>query len=81
MFGMEGQTIEQLKKDIEIGLEYFDRVNLSIYTTVKNGPERDVDAIERFYNSDFYKELKMNPAIDIYDEWDEGNEHKVGHDI
>jgi len=81
MFGMEGQTIEQLKKDIEIGLKYFDRVNLSIYTMVKNGPERDVDAIERFYNSDFYKELKMNPAIDIYDEWDEGNEHKVGHDI
>ena len=81
MFGMEGQTIEQLKKDIEIGLEHFDRVNLSIYTMVKNGPERDVDAIERFYNSDFYKELKMNPAIDIYDEWDEGNEHKVGHDI
>ena len=27
------------------------------------------------------EELKMNPAIDIYDEWDEGNEHKVGHDI
>ena len=81
MFGMEGQTIEQLKKDIEIGLEYFDRVNLSIYTTVKNGPERDVKAIEEFYNSDFYRELKANPAIDIYDEWDEGNEHKVGHDI
>lgn len=81
MFGMEGQTIEQLKKDIEIGLEHFERVNLSIYTSVKNGPRRDVEAIEKFYASDFYLELKHNPAVDIYDEWDEGNEHKVGHDI
>lgn len=80
MFGMEGQTIEQLRKDIAIGLEFFDRVNLSIYTTVKNGPERDVKAIEEFYSSAFYQELKTNPAIDIYDEWDEGNKHKVGHD-
>ena len=81
MFGMKGQTIEQLEKDIEIGLEHFERVNLSIYTTVKNGPERDESAIEKFYKSDFYQKLKQNPAVDIYDEWDEENKHKVGHDL
>ena len=81
MFGMEGQTIEQLEKDISIGLKHFKRINISIYTTVKNGPKRDLAAIEKFYNSSFYQELKSNPAIDIYDEWDENNEHKVGHDI
>lgn len=81
MFGMEGQTLSQLEKDIAIGLNYFDRVNLSIYTTVKNGPARDSVAINEFYTSDLYRNLKQNPAIDIYDEWDDDNAHKVGHDI
>ena len=80
MFGMEGQTLSQLEKDIATGLKFFDRINISIYTTVKNGPTRDSKAIEAFYNSDLYKELKENAAIDIYDEWDEDNAHKVGHD-
>ncbi|MBR4670995.1 MAG: hypothetical protein IKO84_10375 [Butyrivibrio sp.] len=80
MFGMEGQTLSQLEKDVATGLKFFDRINISIYTTVKNGPARDSKAIEAFYNSDLYKELKENPAIDIYDEWDEDNAHKVGHD-
>ena len=53
----------------------------SIYTPVKNGPKRDIDAIEKFYGSDFYKNIVNNPKIDIYDEWDDENIHKVGHDI
>ena len=81
MFGMEGQTFEQLKEDISIGINNFERVNLSIYTPVKNGPKRDIDAIEKFYGSDFYKNIVNNPKIDIYDEWDDENIHKVGHDI
>ncbi|MCR5100175.1 MAG: radical SAM protein [Butyrivibrio sp.] len=80
MFGMEGQTLEQLHKDIETGLEYFERINLSIYTSIPRGPKRDKEAIEKFYNSDFYKELKDNDRIDIFDEWDDSNDHKVGHD-
>ncbi|SEL01224.1 hypothetical protein SAMN04487770_10538 [Butyrivibrio sp. ob235] len=81
MYGMQGQTIDQLKKDIEIGLAHFKRINLSIFTTVPGGPLRDVAAITDFYSSDFYKELLDNPRIDIFDEWDEGNDHNVGHDI
>lgn len=81
MFGMEGQTFEQLQKDISIGIQNFERVNLSIYTSVKNGPERDSDAIDKLYGSDFYNNILDNPKIDIYDEWDNENVHKVGHDI
>ncbi len=81
MYGMEGQSFDQLQKDISTGLEYFDRINLSIYTTVPGGPERDVDGIRDFYNSSFYKELMDNPAVDIFDEWDDSNGHTVGHDI
>ena len=81
MYGMEGQTFDQLQKDIEIGLEHFERINLSIYTTVKNGPARDEKAINEFYESGFYEELKGNSRIDIFDEWDEANDHHVGHDI
>ena len=81
MFGMEGQSPEQLQKDIEIGLENFKRINLSIYTSVPGGPARDVYAITEFYQSDLYKELMANPRVDIFDEWDEDNVHSVGHDI
>ncbi|WP_049945949.1 hypothetical protein [Butyrivibrio sp. LC3010] len=81
MFGMNGQTFDQLRKDIEIGLKYFERINLSIYTSVKGGPSRDVNSITEFYGSDYYKELSANPRIDIFDEWDDNNDHNVGHDI
>ncbi len=81
MYGMECQSLSQLKEDIEIGLKYFNRINLSIYTTVPGGPERNVAAIKDFYESDYYQELMANPRIDIFDEWDEGNGHNVGHDI
>ncbi len=81
MFGMECQSPAQLKKDIEIGLEHFSRINLSIYTSVPSGPARDVAAIKDFYSSDFYKELLANPRVDIFDEWDKENGHNVGHDI
>ena len=80
MYGMEGQSIEQLKKDIETGMQFFERVNLSIYTTVKGGPERDEAGIRKFYDSEYYRGLMKNPYIDIFDEWDECNDHKVGHD-
>ena len=81
MYGMEGQSPEQLKTDIEIGLAHFDRINLSIYTSVSGGPARDDAGIAAFYGSDFYKELKKHPAIDIFDEWDDQNAHNVGHDL
>ena len=81
MFGMDCQTIDQLKKDIEIALNHFKRINLSIYTTIPGGPERDQAAIEAFYNSKYYQDLLSNPKIEIFDEWDGDNIHNVGHDI
>lgn len=80
MYGMEGQTFDQLKKDFEIALAHFDRINLSIYTSIPSGPARDNDQIEAFYNSDLYKDLLDNPRVDIFDEWDDSNDHTVGHD-
>ncbi len=81
MYGMEGQSYAQLKEDIKIGLEYFERINLSIYTTIPGGPFRDVNGIKEFYKSGLYIDLMKNPRIDIFDEWDVGNGHNVGHDI
>lgn len=80
MFGMEGQTFDQLKKDIETGFNYFDRINLSIYTSIPGGPARDEVMIRDFYDSSFYQELVNDKRIDIFDEWDEDNDHSVGHD-
>ncbi len=81
LYGMEGQSLKQLKKDVEIGLSYFERINLSIYTTVKGGPSRENKGIEEFYDSSFYRRLMDDPRIDIFDEWDSQNVHNVGHDI
>lgn len=81
MYGMEGQSPSQLKRDIDIGLKLFKRINLSIYTTVPGGPERNESGIKEFYESSYYQELLRNPSIDIFDEWDEENGHSVGHDI
>ncbi|MCR5403978.1 MAG: hypothetical protein K6E91_09220, partial [Butyrivibrio sp.] len=81
IYGMECQSFDQLKKDIEIGLKYFRRINLSIYTTIPNGPGRSERGIKEFYSSSFYQELLRTPSIDIFDEWDNSNTHNVGHDI
>ena len=81
MYGMEYQSFEQLQKDIDTGLKYFQRINLSIYTTIPNGPARDQAKIEEFYNSSLYAQLIKHPQVEIYDEWDNDNIHKVGHDI
>ena len=81
MFGMEGQSLPQLKFDISTALRYFKRINLSLYTTVPNGPKRDENQIKEFYSSNYYGELLNNPSIDIFDEWDNDNPHNVGHDI
>ena len=81
MYGMEGQTVKQLKTDIEIGLKHFKRINLSIYTSVPDGPQRDSEGIKAFYDSEFYRELMADPRVDIFDEWDDSNSHNVGHDI
>ena len=81
MYGMEGQTIDQLKMDIETGLAHFKRINLSIYTSVTGGPGRDEAGIKAFYKSDLYDTLIADPRVDIFDEWDDGNYHNVGHDV
>ena len=80
MYGMEGQTFDQLKKDFEIAFNNFDRINLSIYTSINGGPARNQNQIQEFYNSDFYRELLTSPRVDIFDEWDTSNDHTVGHD-
>ena len=80
MYGMKGQTFEQLQEDILLAEQHFSRVNLSIYTTIPNGIERDDQAISQFYRSDLYQQLLTNPKFEIYDEWDKENYHNVGHD-
>ena len=80
MYGMKGQTFEQLQEDILLAEQHFSRVNLSIYTTIPNGIERDDQAISQFYRSDLYQQLLTNPKFEIYDEWDKENYHNVGDD-
>lgn len=50
LFGVKGQTIDTLIKDIEIALDNFKDVYLNIYTE-RNGLEQDQELIDSFINN------------------------------
>lgn len=62
--GLEGQTEESMKKDIELGLEYFDRVcvNIMVENSTKIKPDETV--IKTFVDK-VYPLYKDNDRVDI----------------
>lgn len=59
LFGVEGQTIRQLEKDIDIALENFKDVYLNIYEQRTELPE-DKKLIEKFLKDKYSKLNKIN---------------------
>lgn len=64
LFGLEGQTLDTMVNDIEIGLKYFQRIciNLMIANTTSVKPQKDV--IQTFMNK-LYPLYITNPRVDI----------------
>lgn len=64
LFGIKGQSVDTMKKDIQMGLEYFERIciNIMCKNTSKIIPEKDV--IGAFVN-EIYLLYKNDQRVDI----------------
>lgn len=68
MTGMIGQTMDMLKRDIELALKYFDVISLNIFTPNTTYVMRDNKLLDEFYNSEFFTEVINNPRIRVLDD-------------
>lgn len=64
LFGLDGQTVQGMKSDIETGLRYFDRVCVNIMTHNSTDVEPIKDVIEAFI-SDIFPIYRNNNRVDI----------------
>lgn len=64
LFGVEGETLEQMQSDIQIGLTYFDRICINIM--IDNGtPVKRSESVVNLFISDILPNIKNNTRIDI----------------
>lgn len=58
LFGLEGQTLQSMQRDIEIGLQFFERIciNIMVENSTKIKPDQEVISIFRKYLYDKYIE-------------------------
>lgn len=64
LFGVEGETKEQMQSDIQIGLTYFDRICINIM--IDNGtPVKRSESVVNLFISDILPNIKNNTRIDI----------------
>ena len=64
LVGIKGQTFEQVKKDIEIGLENFERICVNLYKEMPDIMQQDEKLKKRFLD-ELYPTYKENSKIDI----------------
>lgn len=64
LFGLTGQTEESMRKDIELGLRYFERICLNIMCENSTHVKPDGGVIKIFVQK-IYPEIRENPQIDI----------------
>ena len=68
LFGWKGQTYESFLEDVEIGLKYFDKICINVFTPNTTKFERDEKLVQQFYNSTEFQELLANPRVRILDD-------------
>lgn len=64
LVGVKGQTIEQIKTDIEIGIENFDRICINLYKEMEGIMPADKN-LESIFIKEIYPQLKDDENIDI----------------
>lgn len=64
LFGINGQTADSMKHDIELGLKYFERICLNIMCSNTSGVSPDKDSIKAF-TEQLYPVYKDNERVDI----------------
>lgn len=64
LFGLKGQTVESMKRDIETGLKYFERVCVNIFVENKTKIKPDAHVIRAFME-EIYPIYRENERVDI----------------
>ncbi len=64
LMGINGQSVERMKTDIEIGLQYFERVCVNLMTA-NSTPIKPVSALTRAFIEEIYPLYKDNSRVDI----------------
>lgn len=64
LFGLSGQTLESMQRDIEIGLQYFERIciNIMVENSTKIKPDAEVIKV---FQSRLYDKYIDNDRVDI----------------
>jgi hypothetical protein len=72
LFGMHGQTLEGLKKDVKLALKYFERVTVNVFCENSTEVKRDNRLVEEFYNSELFKSLQTTyyNRVEVLDDVD-----------
>ena len=60
---VKGQTKEMIKKDIELGLKYFESVTINIFINNGTEVERDEELVKWFVEN--YNQLQDNPRVEL----------------
>ncbi|GHU36026.1 radical SAM protein [Clostridia bacterium] len=56
--------LERLQSDLDIAYNLFERINICVFGENTTNAKRDGEAVERFYNSDFFNSIKDDPRTD-----------------
>ena len=64
LFGLTGQTVESMRRDVEIGLRHFERVCVNIMTENSTAIHPDEAVIRQFY-AQVYPLLRDDPRVDV----------------
>lgn len=64
LFGITGQSEESMRRDLETGLKYFERVCVNIMTA-NSTPILPDKAVRDIFIQKLYPELKENPRVDV----------------
>ncbi|CAB1248804.1 hypothetical protein ACFHWD_12470 [Clostridium sp. MT-14] len=72
LFGMRGQTLEALKKDVKLALEYFERVTVNVFCENSTEVKRDNKLVDEFYNSELFRTLQTTyySRVEVLDDID-----------
>ena len=64
LFGVTGETLEQMQNDVKIGLAHFDRICINIM--IDNGtPVKRDEAVVQAFITNIFPAIKDNPRVDI----------------
>lgn len=64
LVGVKGQTLEQIEKDLEIGINNFERICVNIYKEMEDIMPQDEEIKKQFIEK-IYPKYKDNPKVDI----------------